>query len=153
MSEQERVCSACGKTLPWNDEYFHRSGIGLHTICKTCRCKAKAIKLQENLILARNKKREETQRLRLRVVTHYSNGIPTCACCGEQTIQFLALDHINGGGAKHRREENITGSSVFRWIIRNGFPAIFQVLCHNCNLAKGFYGECPHETERKREDG
>jgi hypothetical protein len=21
----------------------------------------------------------------------------------------------------------------------------YRVLCHNCNLARGFYGYCPHE--------
>ena len=33
---------------------------------------------------------------------------------------------------------------------RNGYPwekypPGYQVLCHNCNLAKGFYGSCPHQ--------
>ena len=28
---------------------------------------------------------------------------------------------------------------------------IFQVLCHNCNMSKGFYGYCPHEKERENE--
>jgi hypothetical protein len=28
----------------------------------------------------------------------------------------------------------------------NEFPDGFQVLCHNCNLAKGYYGECPHNS-------
>jgi hypothetical protein len=23
-------------------------------------------------------------------------------------------------------------------------------LCHNCNMALGFYGHCPHEKERQR---
>ena len=26
----------------------------------------------------------------------------------------------------------------------------YQILCHNCNLAKYYYGVCPHETEAKK---
>lgn len=40
------------------------------------------------------------------------------------------------------------------WIIRNDFPDGFQVLCHNCNFAKGKKGNnnmCPHEKARKEE--
>ena len=32
-----------------------------------------------------------------------------------------------------------------QWIKKNNFPKGFQILCHNCNVAKGIYGECPHE--------
>jgi hypothetical protein len=30
-------------------------------------------------------------------------------------------------------------------LITNGFPSGFRTLCHNCNMAKGLYGTCPHE--------
>lgn len=32
------------------------------------------------------------------------------------------------------------------WLRRNNYPNGFQVLCHNCNMAKGFYGKCPHQS-------
>ena len=74
------------------------------------------------------------------VLQHYGGK---CTCCGEGHYEFLAMDHINGGGNKHRKQ---VGSSVtfYRWLIKQNFPVEYQVLCHNCNMAKGFYGECPH---------
>ena len=37
------------------------------------------------------------------------------------------------------------GSTLHKWIKDNNFPDGFQILCHNCNQAKGYYGICPHE--------
>ena len=68
-----------------------------------------------------------------------------CNCCGEKTYEFLCIDHINGGGRKERlNDPQKKGSGLYSWIIKNGFPGGFQILCHNCNMAKGFYVECPH---------
>lgn len=65
-----------------------------------------------------------------------------CACCGLDEYVFLAIDHINDDGAEHRRKIGGSGALV-TWIIKNNFPAGFQILCHNCNFAK-FHGGCPH---------
>lgn len=78
-------------------------------------------------------------RRRMRVLENY--GL-SCACCGEGHIEFLAIDHINGGGSKQKK--TLGNLHIYSWIIRNGFPKGFQTLCHNCNSAKGFYGKCPH---------
>lgn len=86
------------------------------------------------------KGRKRTRQRRLGVLSHYGGK---CACCGETTFEFLAIDHINGGGGEHRRK--IGKSETVKWLIKNNYPEGFQVLCHNCNLAKGFYGECPHQ--------
>jgi hypothetical protein len=84
-------------------------------------------------------------RVRYRVLSHYSEGVPTCACCGEATFQFLALDHIGGGGLKERRSLGLRSSTqLYRYLENEGFPPGYRVLCHNCNLAMGFYGYCPH---------
>src|SRR3990167_2395221 len=65
-----------------------------------------------------------------------------CKCCNEKEIKFLSFDHIKGNGNKHRK---IIGQKIVRWLKRNNYPKGFQILCHNCNLAKGFYGKCPHK--------
>lgn len=84
-------------------------------------------------------------RKRIACLTHYSKGdIPECCCCGEREVKFLSIDHINGGGNKHRKAERI--SNIFHYLARNGFPEGYQTLCHNCNMAKGFYGSCPHQA-------
>ena len=36
------------------------------------------------------------------VIDHYSNGKNCCACCNEKIYEFLTIDHLNGGGTKHR---------------------------------------------------
>jgi hypothetical protein len=84
-------------------------------------------------------------KVRLEALRAYSKADPICVCCGETTLEFLALDHIDGGGNAHRKSIRPTGIvSMYEWARRNGYPPLFQVLCHNCNLAKGFYGRCPH---------
>ncbi len=82
--------------------------------------------------------------IRKEVLAHYSNGIPKCACCGEQTLLFLTVDHMNGGGREERQRLNRYGWRFYQWLRDEGFPAGYQVLCFNCNAAKGFWGECPH---------
>jgi hypothetical protein len=70
-----------------------------------------------------------------------------CKCCGETTLEFLALDHIHGGGTKERREiANNTSSAMYRRVAEQGYPTDrYQILCHNCNSAKAWYGACPHQ--------
>lgn len=71
-----------------------------------------------------------------------------CQCCGESTYEFLSIDHINSGGNKHKKELGV--KTIGRWLFKNNFPAGFQVLCHNCNMAKGIYGACPHQAEARK---
>lgn len=70
-------------------------------------------------------------------------GGPICACCGETHIEFLSIDHIHGGGTRHRRD--IGGSArIYRWLRDQDYPPGFRVLCMNCNSALGYHGSCPH---------
>lgn len=65
-----------------------------------------------------------------------------CACCGESKPEFLTLDHINGRGP----EEKTTGMGIWYWLKLKGWPKDnYQILCWNCNCAKGVYGQCPHK--------
>lgn len=87
-------------------------------------------------------------KLRARVLAAY--GGPCCACCGETTVEFLQIDHINQDGAAHRRSLGIaSGTAFYCWLQRNGFPPGYQVLCANCNFARGRHGTCPHERARQ----
>ncbi|MDP3767769.1 MAG: hypothetical protein Q8S13_07120 [Dehalococcoidia bacterium] len=69
----------------------------------------------------------------------------SCACCGISEEVFLAVDHIDNSGAKHRREIG-NGGTLYQWLRANGFPPGFQILCYNCNRAKYMLGTCPHQT-------
>lgn len=85
------------------------------------------------------------QRLRFEIITHYGGK---CDCCGESAIEFLAVDHVNGGGNRQKKEIGCSG--LYCWLKRNGFPKGFRVLCHNCNQSLAAYGYCPHHNPEKR---
>jgi len=102
--------------------------------------------------------------IRLKVLQRYSkkhskSDIPCCRCCEEKShVDFLALDHIAGrkemdsdtklvklGYSSLKRED-----SLQYWIKKNNFPKGFQILCHNCNYAKGMKrnnNKCPHQKQ------
>jgi len=86
--------------------------------------------------------RSYNKRLRIEVLKHYSKPEITCACCGEKEIEFLTIDHIHGGGSSQRKF--IRGNYIYYWLRKNNFPRGYQVLCMNCNFAKGRLGKCPH---------
>lgn len=90
--------------------------------------------------------RNYQQEIRLKVIDHYGGA---CECCGETNPSFLCLDHLGERGVGNRHREKVgKGISMYRWIVKNNFPVgIFQVLCHNCNMAKGLYGVCPHQAQ------
>ena len=89
--------------------------------------------------------REWRLKLRKEVLVAYGN---ICACCGEDRIEFLSIDHINGGGNKERKKLKLSGGvSFYQYLRKNNFPKGYRVLCHNCNMARGLYGYCPHEDK------
>lgn len=70
-----------------------------------------------------------------------------CACCGEEHLEFLTLDHIDPATAV-RGDPYRCGPRLYRLLRRQGYPQGFRVLCMNCNFARGNFGGCPHERER-----
>lgn len=87
--------------------------------------------------------------MKLTVLSQYAGGTPKCACCGETEPKFLSIDHINGGGLQERMANGGRGATGFYLSLkRRGYPEGYQVLCHNCNQAKGHYGACPHAEGR-----
>ncbi len=90
--------------------------------------------------------KQHRRRLRNEVLEEYGK---ICACCGETIHEFLAIDHTNGGGSKHRKSlfgYNVAGRDFYLWLKRQGYPKDgYRVLCHSCNQSRGYYGYCPHE--------
>lgn len=95
----------------------------------------------------KEKNKEKKLQKKYRVYNHYSNYDIKCNCCGERRIEFLSIDHVNNDGYEHRK--TVRGSGLVNWIIINNFPLGFQILCLNCNCAKGKDGEhiCIHKKE------
>jgi hypothetical protein len=94
-------------------------------------------------------KRKAYDAIRLECFEHYGGAV--CRCCGETMIEFLHLDHINGDGAQHRRENpTIKGGSGLYWALKKAsWPDVpLQVLCANCNLGKRTGKYCPHELKQ-----
>lgn len=88
--------------------------------------------------------RRHSARVRALALAHYG---PHCSCCGEWRDEFLGLDHVDGKRSAHDYGSDgkpIGGVKLYAVLRRLGFPPGYQVLCHNCNLSRGFYGYCPH---------
>lgn len=90
------------------------------------------------------KKQEEANQAKIEGIAYYGGK---CACCSEDTFEFLTLEHKNGREPGKRRR---TGKWAWLEVKRAGFPDTITVLCFNCNCAKGAYGSCPHTWENKR---
>lgn len=76
---------------------------------------------------------------RIKIFNNYGKQ---CQCCMENKLIFLTIDHIVNDG------DIIRGHKLYRWLIKNEYPTDnFQLLCYNCNCAKGFYGKCPHQNK------
>lgn len=79
--------------------------------------------------------------LKLEIIAAYGGK---CICCKCKTIEFLTIDHIDGGGAKHRKQ--VDSNVFYQWLKKNSYPKDnYQILCFNCNYAKHICGICPHQ--------
>lgn len=96
------------------------------------------------------RQKQTDARRKIKLDTFKAYGGAKCACCGEKTLEFLTLDHVNNDGGKQRKENpRLAGMTLCRTLRNQGYPPGFAVLCFNCNCAKGLYGECPHERKRR----
>lgn len=91
-----------------------------------------------------SERRYRRRRQRIHIIHKYGN---MCKCCGESNWAFLEFDHVNNDGNVHRK--NLKSKNIIPWIIANNCPDTIQLLCSNCNKAKGLYGSCPHVAEKQ----
>lgn len=77
------------------------------------------------------------QKLKLDVINGYGG---VCVCCNESYPAFLTIDHVVPLRSNKRKWR-----SLFLKLRRENFPPGYQVLCFNCNQAKGTEAECPHK--------
>ena len=97
------------------------------------------------------RQRMKTYILKMKVISHYSNGKNECECCGEKNFEFLTIDHLPNAPHK-RNNENRSGTEFYHWLRRNNYPKGFRVLCMNCNFSIGKFGYCPHKLEGKKRE-
>ncbi len=81
--------------------------------------------------------RQYKERIKMEVLSHYSNGKPLCNVCNESRIDCLSIDHINGNGSQHRKALHLKGGlNFYGWIRKQNYPSDYQVLCMNCQYIK-----------------
>jgi hypothetical protein len=151
--EGEKVCPRC-RAIKDLDAFKDGRGY-VRRVCVPCREYMTVDARKRRSKWSKEKRAEKYEKinvikraLRLEVIAAYGGH---CKCCGESTLEFLAIDHVNGDGGAHRRsiKESAKGGDIpayefYNWLKNNGYPGGFQILCHNCNVAKGMYGTCPH---------
>ena len=129
------------KKKAWSKEYYQKNKQKQADYCRWYRktnaekIRAKHMALQPEITAYRAEKRRLEK---LEVMNHYSNGTGCCVRCGFSDIRALQIDHINGGGTKHRVELGRSGEAFYRWLRMNNYPEGYQVLCCNCNGIKRF---------------
>lgn len=121
------------------------------------------LRKKRRLLTDEEKREKDRQRARVKGAVYRANLREAvlrayggaCGCCGETEPAMLAVDHLFGDGAEHRRQlsgsafGNYSGTRFYLWLKSHGFPREgFQLLCHNCNIAKGSGRRCPHERLR-----
>lgn len=137
------LCADCKQELTPQTVVWRRPPrIGALSYCRPCLNRRARPRNESEVAVRADRNRKYRNAIRAAVLDAYGHR---CACCGECAAEFLALDHVNGGGGHHRRNRGNAPSGVYRDVIAQGFPSTFRLLCHNCNLARGFYGYCPHE--------
>ncbi len=85
---------------------------------------------------------ESREKLRDVIFAAYGN---ICTCCGESERRFLTIEHIGGGGARHRQEAGNQYRMMLD-IIKQGFPKDkYTILCILCNFGTRYGHTCPHQ--------
>ena len=114
----KKYCSKCKKESASTTDYFYKDKSRKDGLCKWCKECGNKYNLG----------------LKLQVIEHYG-GCYNWPGCEIEEPAFLATDHINNDGAKHRKEAG-SGRSIHLWLIHNNFPSGIQILCHNHNHLK-----------------
>jgi hypothetical protein len=148
-------CHKCGEDKPFNDFFRDKSKKdGLCAMCKKCSYTYKKeykiknkdkIKKQAKTYRDKHPHRGVGQyrkykekrliygfnrraKVKNEVLTYYGNERCACVRCGFTDLRALTIDHINGNGADHRKENRyVRGNHVYEW---------YQTLCMNCQMIK-----------------
>ena len=138
MTQLSTSIVRCGTCKKYHSSVVYRT-------CESCR-KRNVIYCNNNKTALRKhrKKRYSAQRERIRkqnllnnfsdklqVLKYYSNDTLHCILCPESRFWALTIDHINGGGRKHRASLKV--HNFYRWLINNNLPDGYRCLCYNCN--------------------
>lgn len=146
ISIGKRRCDNCiSKQGIWaRKRYRWRTLVGLCISCGKNQVKG-TLKFCVSCRDRNNKrKRQQSKELKLIVFDNYNGR--ACACCGEDIIDLLTIDHLNNNGAQHRRQIKASGSGFYRWLRKNDYHKGYNVVCFSCNSGRWLNGGvCPHK--------
>ena len=111
---------------------------GFQVLCHNCNFEKE---LQTIISDSPSSRSITTRKNRELVFSYYGSE---CLCCRNPNKACLCIDHIAGGGNKHRESLGNKNSHFYDWLVKNGFPSGFRTLCHNCNFSYGAFGKCSH---------
>ncbi len=159
-----KLCNQCGKSKPLAS--FQSKGDGSRRgICRQCKrsrvpvakvvkppptadqCRCYKLKVagkskcQDCLDQAKAHRRKLRLLVRREVISHYGGE---CVYCGNDEVIFLTIDHINGGGNRHRKEAGEPNICMLLYKQQRAdgrYPNNYQVTCWGCNSAKHIHGE------------
>ena len=150
---EEKHCNGCDTWKRLDEFYNHRSSWdGLYGYCKTCTKVKSRITRKKHYDTTKERRREYFDQyqasgrrktvvnaryrcLKDQVIEGYGGR---CAQCEFADRRALCIDHVNGGGALERARQlgKEQPATFLRRIIREDFPAQYQLLCANCNMIK-----------------
>ena len=141
----EKRCCSCGEQKALSE--FRKNASrkdGLHNACRSCERSRTSYKARPEACRRRFARRH--LRDREAAFAHYGN---VCAWCGEADSSKLQIDHLHDDGARHRAENPTARKVLGTFLRREGHPEGFQVLCADCNRAKGVIAQARAYLARK----
>lgn len=136
----------CQECAAYKKKAYARKGVAGTCLFCTRQVAAGKKRCQTCIDVRRSYKKEHRARLVAEVLRHYG---AYCVCCGETDVACLSIDHVDGGGSKHRKKDR-SATDIYWWLRRNGYPPGFQTMCHNCNRSKGVGKFCHHQLQPKQ---
>lgn len=127
MMQKTKICICCQADKPLNRFGIMNNG-GRVRICSACMSTRYRAQIRLELYAAFDWK---------------------CSCCGESHPQFLTLEHIQGGVYRANKLANKIHQSYVELskAKSEGWDrSKYELLCMNCNWAKGRFGQCPHRS-------
>src|SRR5277367_6511194 len=100
-------CSECKQLKLPHSFHARKDRIrGYVSRCKVC------ARTPESKEVTRKRARERTRRVRTQVLQKYGHKCQ-CPGCEVTLYEWLAVDHVEGGGCKERREKKFANSQMF----------------------------------------
>lgn len=146
--ENSKKCSKCKIIYPSRRQFSRdmRKSDGFASKCKGCARKEhiEYYYRQRQKVLDYSKKRYTKNKLRIiflqterrrKIITKIFDLLgDKCVLCGFKNKMALQIDHLKGGGQKHRRIRG-GGMNYYKDIVND--IKNYQILCANCNLIEG----------------